>query len=157
MKYKIPLFLLFTLLVSGCNKTDNCEDVLCFTPPSTFVFELLNKDSKENVFSINAFNSSLIDVLDLEDSASVEFEYFTQDSLNLILIHTIGWKTELIDYSIRHADTNVFRLHVDVERVYENCCSFSRYNDIQILDAEFIYDKERGLHKIFLDADRPVH
>lgn len=154
MKYKIPIFLLFSILLSGCNKTDDCEDVSCFIPPSTFVFELLNKDSKENLFTINVLNPNLIAVLDLKDSTAIDFEYFTEDSLNLILIHTIGWETEVVDYSLTHADTSVFRLHVDVERVFENCCSFSRYNDIQILDSKFLYDKERGLHKIFLDAHR---
>ena len=78
--------LLFTLIIilQSCNNDDNCDQD-CFTPPNTFLFEVVDKTSGENLFTNKTYNPEDIIITDsLNDNQSVAYTFISEDNLNLI-------------------------------------------------------------------------
>lgn len=148
MKSVTKLFILIAIL-SFQSCIEECGD--CFTPPSGFVFELVDKESGENLFTNGTYNSSDIEILNLADSSAVEFGFIDENDINVIVINTIGWKTEIVNYSSTVSGKSVFNLHVDAERLMGECCSYTIYNAIEITDAEFVQDNSSGIFRILIE------
>ncbi|MCF8714468.1 hypothetical protein JM658_06445 [Joostella atrarenae] len=143
--------LLFTLIIilQSCNNDDNCDQD-CFTPPNTFLFEVLDKTSGENLFTNETYNPEDIIITDsLNDNQSVAYTFISEDNLNLIQIGSIGWETEIVNLNINISEDHIFDLYVDVERKSENCCSFSQYNEIRVSNSEL--DTQTGIYKILVE------
>lgn len=149
MKKLILPFLVFTfLLMTACSDEEECG--ACMTPPNYFVFELVDSNTGENLFANGTFNSDDIEVLDASDHR-IEFTFIEENDINLIEINTIGWQTEIVNYRINIASENIFDLYVDAKRLSEDCCSFTRYNEIEIGNVEFSLSTETGIYTIFVD------
>lgn len=148
---KINLILvLFVLIIQSCNDDDECNQ-LCFTPPQTFEFEIVDKESGENLFTNGTFNSNDITITDnLNNNESVEFSFISENNVNLIQIGSIGWKTEIVNLKIDISDNHIFNFYIDAERV-EDCCSHTEYNEINLTDSEFELDNQTGIYKILVE------
>jgi len=143
----LPFFVLAFLLITACSD-EECG--ACFTPPNYFVFKLVDSESGENLFSNRTFNPNDIEILDASDHP-VEFTFIEENDINLIEIYTIGWQTEIVNYRVNIVSNNIFDLYVDAERRSENCCSFTRFNEIEISNAEFRLSAETGIYTILVD------
>lgn len=143
--------LLFTLIIilQSCNNDDNCDQD-CFTPPNTFLFEVVDKTSGENLFTNKTYNPEDIIITDsLNDNQSVAYTFISEDNLNLIQIGSIGWETEIVNLNINISEDHIFDLYVDVERKSENCCSFSQYNEVRVSNSEL--DTQTRIYKILVE------
>ena len=76
----------------------------------------------------------------------VEFTFIKENNINLIEINTVGWQTELVNYRVNIDSNTIFDLDDDAERLSENCCSYTRYNEIEISNAEFRLTTETGIY-----------
>lgn len=141
--------LIFILLFQGC--TNNCNDTACFTPPKSFLFELTDKTTNENLFTNGAFESPQIKITNLEDETAVVFDFLTEDDSNLIRIPSIGWKTEKVNALVSVSGNDIFNLVVDAERKNENCCEFTNYTETEILNATFELNSENGIYSILVE------
>lgn len=147
MKATIKIILLVAIVISwGC---EQCGE--CFTPPSAFRFEIVDKATGENLFSNGTFNSSDIKIVNLSDDSNVEYTFIDENDINLIQNHTIGWGTEIINYSFRVGNAHIFNLYVDAERVSEDCCSYTKLNEVGIENSEFELDSKTGIYRIFVE------
>ena len=144
----VPIFILAILSLVACSGDKECD--LCMSPPNFFTFDLVDKDSGENVFASGRYNSDDIEVLDASGHR-VEFEFVNYEDFNFIEIRTIGWQTETVNYRINIGEENIFDLYVDAERLSENCCSFTRYQEIEISNAEYTNDPLTGIYKIIVE------
>jgi hypothetical protein len=153
MKKRIfyTLFYLSFLFVAGCADNDNCTDFDCFTPPASFVFDLIDKESGENIFRSGSYTPEQVEVWNRTDDEQVAFGYVIEDQLYWISIQSIGWKTEKVEYEILLDGEVILGLYVDVERVTENCCNFTKYNEIRVDTEEYEFDETIGIYKIYLD------
>jgi hypothetical protein len=142
--------LLLLLFVQGCNNND-CDGLACFTPPMGFAFELVDKDSGENLFTNGSYDSDDIEVLNVLDNSKKEFSFISEDDINIIQIGSIGWDSEIEEVVLKVGDAIILNLYVDSERVSENCCSFSKYNEIRIDNAEYELDQQSGIYTIFIE------
>jgi hypothetical protein len=143
------ILILFTIVFQSC-KDDECNQ-LCFTPPQGFQFEIVDKESGENLFTNGTFDSNDIVITDiLNNNNSVEFSFISENSVNLIAISSIGWETEIVNLKIDIADNHIFNFYVDAERI-NDCCSHTAYNEITITDAAFELDNQTGTYKIFVE------
>ncbi len=124
--------------------------MLCFTPPRGFAFELVDAETKENLFSNSTFDPDQIQVLNIEDGSDREFSFIDEDDLDLIRIGSIGWETEIAEVVLKVGGTDILSLYVDSERVSENCCNFSKYNEIRIDNAEYELDPQTEIYTIFV-------
>ena len=150
MKRGIKVLALIILIFTQSCK-DDCADILCFTPPSPFTFELVDKLSGENLFTNGTFNPNDIKVIDLEDQSNVEFTFIDENDYNIIRINTIGWQTEIVNYSLQISSESIFELFVNAERLNGNCCDYTNYKEIRIENADFELDQQSGIYKIRIE------
>ncbi len=149
LKVLIIVFTLFFLQSCsdiGCNEN-------CFTPPNTFVFELVDSETGENLFTNGTLSRAGILVNHSESGASEDFTFYDQEDLNLLVLHTIGWETEIIELDVTVGTTDVFSIYVDSERVSDDCCAFTEFNEIRIESANYEYLPNSNIYKILLDLD----
>ncbi len=133
----------------SCLDDDECG--ACFTPPAPFIFEIVNKATGENLFNNGTYNSSDIKIVNLADDSIVEHNFIDENNFDLIQINKIGWQTEIINYSLKIGVENIFNLYVDAKRLNENCCSFTRYNEIRIENSEYEFNTNTGIYKILVE------
>jgi len=146
-KISLGFFMLAFFLMTACSD-EVCD--ACFTPPNYFIFEIVDADTGENLFTNGSFKPEDIEVLDASDHP-VDYRFIEENNINLIEIHTIGWKTETVNYRINIAKENIFDLYVVAERLSEDCCSFTKYHEIEISNAEFNLSTETGIYTILID------
>ena len=144
------LSLLLFIFLQGCDNND-CEDLLCFTPPTSFVFEIVDKESGENLFTNGTYTPEQIEVLNTDDNSKRTFGFLSEDDINLIVIGSIGWETEVAKVVVKTAGEDILNLYVDTERASENCCSFSKYNEKRIDNAEYTLDKQSDIYTIYIE------
>lgn len=143
----ITAFLLILALTQAC-KDDVCDE--CFSPPQTFLFDVVSKDTGENLFTNGTYQPSQIEITDLVGGNAVDFTFIDENDSNLISINSIGWQTEEVNISVAVDGKSIFTLQVDAKRVTEDCCSFTRYDEVAIHDASFEFDDDAGVYKILL-------
>lgn len=136
-KMCFALLLVIATTFTGC--TNSCEETLCFTPPNPFTFELVDKDSRENIFTNGTFSENQIRVVTTSTSEGIPFSFISENNINRIVIGSIGWETETIEFNILIADRPIIRMSVTAERKTENCCAFTSYTNITPSDAEYEY------------------
>ncbi|TXE10754.1 hypothetical protein ES711_02270 [Gelidibacter salicanalis] len=146
-KLNLALILLVVFFQS-CN-SDDCGD--CFTPPENFRFELVDKSSRENVFSNGTFNQNQIKITNMLNNSPAEFKFISENEINLIQINGIGFQTETIRLQIDLGNTPVFNFYVDAERKKEDCCSFTEFKDINITNSDFELDPQTGVYRILVE------
>jgi len=148
MKFYLRLIILLILL-SACDK-DKCKEILCFTPPESFTFELVDMSTGENVFTSGMFGSSEISVVNTLDEQARSYDFIGEDDINLLSINSVGWDTEVVNLAVTIGDLTAFNFYVDAERLNEDCCSFTRYNEVSVENATFEYDSSTGIYTIFV-------
>lgn len=151
MKNTIKLIAFIGLIIMQACDNNDCEDLLCFTPPNGFSFELVDADTGENLFSNGTFESNQIQVLNIDDNSNREFSFISENDLNIIRIGSIGWETEIAEVVLKIGDMSILNLYVDSERLSENCCNFTEYNEIRIDDAVYELDPQTGIYTIFIE------
>ncbi|WP_299777092.1 hypothetical protein [uncultured Formosa sp.] len=133
----------------SCNNDDDIID--CFTPPTSFTFELVDKTTGENLFTNGTYNANDISLTNtLDKNSNAEFTFIDEDNYNIIEINSIGWKTEIVNFELKIEDEIIFNLYVDAERKSENHCSFTTYNEIEIQDTEYTLDNKFDFYTILI-------
>ena len=147
---KILPVICILLFFSGCKKNDNCKDIECTSPPGGFVFELLDKESNENLITNGTYQPSDIEVINEATNQKTQFVFISENNLNLIVINNIGWKNESIDLDVKAKGSTLFKLHADAKRLTKDCCSFTEYQNVSISESTFSFDSSKGIYKILL-------
>lgn len=151
MKRSITILTLIILIFTQSCKDDPQEDILCFTPPPPFRFELVDYLSGENLFTNGTFDSNEIGVINLDDQNNVEFTFIDENDNNIIKVMTIGWETEMVNYSFQISSESVFELFVDAERMNGDHCDYTEYKEIRIENADFEFNQDSGVYKILIE------
>lgn len=144
------LFVFLIVIISGCTNDSTKEpELLCFTPPGNFSFEIADKTTGANLFTNRTFQSNQINIIDIATNTIVPFTFISENGLNIFTISTIGWKTEKVNYSITIKEKSIFGLYVDAS-IINGTCSYTKYNEILIKNAEFELNKNTGVYKILV-------
>lgn len=143
------LFLFFAIL--GCSS----DHVDCTTPPEHFVFQFIDKDSGENLFSNGTFDAKQqIIVISLKDARIIQLSTVNTENGYTLSIGDIGWINEKVSYEIAfYQGKTIFSLNVDAERV-SGKCNYTKYNSVQIINADFELDKKTGIYKILINTKK---
>lgn len=150
MKTTLYTALVFVLLgLSACKQS--CPD--CVTPPTRFIFEMTDMATGENLFTNGTYQSADFRVVNAATQADSEFDFVTENNLNLVVVSNIGWKTEVVTLEFYQADKKLFALTVDVSRNSDGCCDYSVYNKVDIAGADFDYSSATGFFTILIDPD----
>ncbi len=144
------LIYLLILLLQSCISND-CEDYACFSPPNPFIFELVDKSTGENLFTNGTYNSNEIEIFNTSDSSKIEYSFIDENNINIIQIGSIGWESEIVECWLQINNSVILVLFVDAKRLSENCCSFTRYDEIRIENAVYEYNNQSGIYKILIE------
>lgn len=87
----------------------------------------------------------------MNNNSVVDFIFIGENALNLIQVNSIGWESETINCLFNASDADLFELHVEAVRVSENCCTFTRYNEITIGIADFNLSNQSGVYSILIE------
>lgn len=152
MKKIKPILLVLLLAFASCNNGDDDCNLLCFTPPNDFRFEIVDKTSGENLFTNGTYESREIKIANsLDNNSPTKFTFISDNNINLISVGSIGWKTEIVNLKFNIADNHIFDFYVEAERKAGECCEHTEYNKIEIVGAEFELDSQTGIYKIFVE------
>lgn len=136
-----------TLFLQSCNLfKDDCKDIQCFTPPETFSFQLVNPEGKD-ALSDSAFILSKLEVIRLEHNENLKFDTASVQGITVLTVERIGWEEGVESYQFVYNEAELFTFTLDAETVSENCCTFTRYNEISVLNAEYTIVTEAQLDK----------
>lgn len=149
MKKIILILVLFTIISQSCGNDDDCRD--CFTPPQSFIFEIIDKTTGENLFTNETYEAEQIQITNTLNDSPVEFTFISENDVNLIQIDAIGWQTEIVNLKIDILDNHIFNFYVDAERKMVNCCNSTEYNEITIGGSEFELNAQTGIYKILVE------
>lgn len=149
MKKTLWFFLTFLTFVS-CIKVDNCDGILCFTPPQNFAFEMVDKISGENLYANETLDTLDIVVLN-EEGKNEKFYFISENGLNLINLQEIGWNTGLHQYNIILSESVTVQIQLNTEVVNEGCCTFYRTNSFQVLNYEYHQNDSLGFYVVKID------
>ena len=149
MTLRILTFLIIsvTVLFSGCNK---CKDIACFTPPRPFAIEFLDSESKENLISNGTYSFEQIQIENVENGNSINFDTISYADESFLRLTDIGWKTEIVNYSITIPNEFEFTFHVDAARLEGGCCEFTQINKMYISGYEFEENISSELISVFI-------
>lgn len=150
MKKALKLIPILSLLLLQNCSLNECNQ-LCFTPPNSFEFEFVDATSKENLFTNKTFDKRDIKVINLADNSNLEYSFIDENNYNILMIGAIGWKTEIVELSIKVADKEILTLYVNAKRLNEDCCSFTRYEEIRIENATYTLDTQKDIYTILID------
>ncbi|MEP2169656.1 MAG: hypothetical protein ABJH82_08640 [Polaribacter sp.] len=112
---------------------------------------MVDKSTGENVFTNNTYESRYIKIINLDDESRVNFSFLDEDDYNILMISSIGWQTEIINCSIKIDNNEIFTLYVDADRLSEDCCSYTKYNEIKIDNTGYTYNQENGIYTILIE------
>lgn len=138
--------LIFTF--SGCQSTDACEDILCFTPPPSFDFQFIDKETGENLFSNGTFEVNDFKLID-GNGKKLDFTFISENDLNFFRT-SLGWNVDISNYKILIDPDIEIAVIVDTEQVSENCCSFYRLKEFSIEGFEFEQSSTTGIYTVFI-------
>lgn len=147
MKKYIFLFIFITII--SC-KNNECEDVLCFTPPPTFELELVDKTTGENLFTNDVLNPNDIKILD-ENSKNIAFNFISENDLNIIQLSEIGWNLGAHTYKVTVGIDVQFNIELEMKEKHENCCTFFNTLQFNISNYEFEQSNTSGVYTIKID------
>ncbi|MDT0645466.1 hypothetical protein RM545_02085 [Zunongwangia sp. F260] len=148
---KVLLLFGFTFFFLSCE--DDCEDIACFTPPEPFSFEFVDATSGENIFTNGTFQEEDISIINQADDSNVQVDFISENDYNILQIGSIGWLSEDANYLIEVGEDISFTLLVDAKRVNQDCCSFTRINNVEIEGEEYEKDAESGLYRILTEQN----
>lgn len=146
---KKHIFLFVFIIIMSCKKNE-CEDILCFTPPPNFALELVDKITCENLFTNEVLNSNNIEITN-ENSKKIAFTFISENDLNIIQLSEIGWILGLHTYNITVASDVQFNIELNMEEKHENCCAFFNILLFDISNYEFEQSNITGIYTIKID------
>jgi hypothetical protein len=143
--------LAFLATYYGCDK---CEDIACTTPPPIFSFQLLDKDSGEDLVAKGTFGAMQVKVVDLADnkahsllvSASADSTaYFFTDQ-------EIGWETgpENASFELRLNSSTVFPFTYLTKEKSSGCCTSIKLEKFDIEGVERLFIPQQELFQFRL-------
>jgi len=132
---KIGLVLLFAVLFA-CDKFDKCDGVICFTPPPGFYLEIIDKESSENLYSIDNLNVNEISITGTNNE-DVSISFINENNVNLINISDIGWIMGYHSYILKLSNDIEIIINIEMEERNSDCCTFYEVLQFEIEEYEF--------------------
>ncbi len=150
MKVYIARILVFTILLIShfsCQKFDECEGIVCFTPPRRFYIEVVDSVLGVNLYSTDNLQVNNI-TLKNENNENVEFTFISEGEINLIDISAIGWITGAHTYRLRLSNDVEIIIDIEMQKKNEDCCTFFQLDKFEIRNYNFEMSQYSEIIKI---------
>jgi len=143
--------LLITILVSTIS-CDLGDDVICFTPPPQFNFDLVDATTLENLFLNDAFTVETLKVYD-ESDAEVNYELVLYNEKYILSLSEIGWELEPKTYTIELSPEVSVVFQLDMDKVTSDSCTYFEVETFEIEDYENEPDTSTGIIQVKIDLN----
>ena len=102
-------------------------------------------------FALNSCNVDKCDMLCFSGPLSLNFELLDEATgENLFTNGTFGWGTNIVNYTLKIGDVEIFQLILNAEQKTEDCCTFVRVNTLEIKNTEFEQNSETGVYEVLV-------
>lgn len=140
------LALLIIFSIQSCDSND-CETVVC-APNSIFQFQLIDKNSGENLLTNGAYQISNLNILNTETENEVGFDFTPENAI--VSVQTPN-NTETVNYTIQISSENLFQVAIEKERISGECCSGINFTSVEISNVDFQLNSQLGTYTILLE------
>ncbi len=141
---KITILLLLVLLVQTSCDNIGKECGECMSPPPSFMFQFIDKDNGENLFTNRTFSIEDVKVTD-EENNNIEFHLVTENGANMLDISIIGWNFDPKTYTIQLNDSKSVKLDLNMKEFQAECCIYIEVETFKIYDYEYERENQYGL------------
>ena len=150
MRTKIfSLFFALSLLTS-CGVNDCDYD--CDTGPLSLNFALLDKESRENLFTNGTYQLDKLKVLDLDnENATISYRFITEDDLNQLVLGPFGHEIQEPNYAITINTETVFSISLKTEEISDTCCSSIILEEFNLSGAEYSQNETTGVYEVLIE------
>lgn len=148
MKREFAFFVIF-ILVFGCSTSNYCEENSCFTPPPATIFNIVDRDSGEDLFTNGTLNSGNVKLLD-ENDKNIGFQVFSEND-SIFLYLDVGWETGFNSYRLILSPEVEIQFNLISEIKNESCCNFYTLKDLSVTNFSFSQSETTGNYLIFID------
>ncbi len=132
----------------SCNSETQCP--ACMTPPAPFYFEIVDKETNQNIFTLELAKPQDLKLINTIDNKELGFAFLDENDINIIMINSIGWQTEVVNAELWLKNEKILTLKVDATAKSDECCSWTEYNSVEIEHQDFSLERETGAYKIFI-------
>jgi len=141
------LFACLGLLNLQCSK---CDDVACFSPPNEFSFQLLDKDSGEDLVANGTFAADEVSVFSIAGNKKHELQVSTDSLAYFFNDFEIGWETgpENTHYELRLNPSTIRPFTYETKNVNEDCCTFFELVRFEMDSVERLFIPQRNLFQL---------
>ncbi len=146
---KKNIFLILLLITLFSCKNNDCSDYACFTPPPSFIFELVDKSTGENLFSNGSLSPDEIRVFD-EENNRLNASFISEDNVNIIDVSEIGWNLGSHSYTLIVGIDLEINIVLEIEEKNENCCTYFEVINFQVLNYEFSKSNTTGIITVLI-------
>ncbi|NOR87568.1 MAG: hypothetical protein GQ527_08175 [Bacteroidales bacterium] len=140
---------IISLTVISCKPEDDCDGIDCFTPPPPLYFNLVDKDSGENLFETGVLDSLFVIVVD-SDIDLVKHN-FLQSNYSIELPE-ITFLTGPRIYYLSVGDDVRITFKLDMTINVEGCCTFFTLNIFEVLNQDYEFDEHAMTATVFIDT-----
>lgn len=148
MKIKNIVLVLFTMqILLSC---ENCNEIDCFTPPNSYIIQLIDKETGNDLIAVDELDHAEIRLFNKTQSVYEEITIEAVDEQSNFIMINIAWNKGLNVYSMEIKDKEAFEITGHFERVYEDCCSFTKVHEFSIDNAEYQLDSNQYVYMVYI-------
>ncbi len=136
---KISLFVLLAFTLFSCDK---CKDTDCFTPPMPFYFQLIDKETNQNLLQNGTY---VLSDIRIKPTFKNEFYTLKLDSVEIegekqvvLLNDEIGWQSgnDYKNYLLFVKDSSVYNFVYHTEQKNNDCCTYYELEEVSSSEIE---------------------
>lgn len=150
MKKNALLLTIFASLLLLNFQCDKCEDISCFTPPNEFTFQLLDKDSGEDLVANGTFQAGEISVFSIAGNKKHGLQFSTDSTAYFFTDQEIGWVTgsQNTSYELRLNPSTTLPFTYETREVSEDCCTFFELVRFEMDSVERLFIAQQNLFQL---------
>lgn len=141
-------FVFFLLLILACNKLNKCDGLLCSTGPPSFRLELYDKETGQDVFTMQRFRGQDAELRD-QNKELVYMQYVEADSLHFLNIALSNNEGEKV-LQLKLDDEWIIPITLHVVKGESGCCVNYLAKDIQIDGYTYETSSQTGHIQVWL-------
>ncbi|MGV8945813.1 MAG: hypothetical protein ACOH1N_05245 [Lutibacter sp.] len=138
-------FFVIAVTFSSCDLNNDCGD--CFTPPRSFGFDFIDKDTSENLFTNHTFNDNNLSVID-EKGKEINFKLIYINDRHILSLNEIGWELAPKIYTIKLSDEVSVIVSLDMDKMEGDCCTYFEVKEFGIQDFEYTSTSLTGIIQV---------
>ncbi|WP_375560774.1 hypothetical protein ACE193_24270 [Bernardetia sp. OM2101] len=144
LQFKFFFFVIFPCLVFSISSCDKCADTECFTPPESFYFQLIDKETNQNLLQNGTYTLSDIRIKSIAENKVHTLKIDSIESNGqkkaILIDNEIGWENgnDNKNYILSIKDSVEYSFVHYSKKKRGDCCTFYELEEISSLEIEII-------------------